>query len=80
MSNFTFSTEIYKSLFILKFQEAISCLNSLQSNASVIERRKSNPSQRYDNVPATSKYLSRVGVLPEDLNKLSVIHVAGLIH
>ena len=30
-----------------------------------------------DNIPATEIFLSRVGVTLEDLNKLSVIHVAG---
>lgn len=53
-------------------------LNSLQSNASVLQKvRQERINQNPENVPATERFLARVGVPLEDLDSLSVIHIAG---
>ena len=56
----------------------MAALNSLQSNAATIARaRKTRDKHANKNLVDTIKYLERVGVTLDDLDKLSVIHVAG---
>ena len=58
---------------------AVETLNSLQSNALVLERaRMQKDRHAVNNVPYTEKYLSRVGVTLNVLDsQLKVIHVSG---
>ncbi|XP_041769149.1 folylpolyglutamate synthase, mitochondrial isoform X1 [Anopheles merus] len=60
------------------YENAISSLNSLQSNSSVLQDsilRKHSEDNKHIN--DTLKYLLRVGVSMDHLNKLAVIHVSG---
>ncbi|KAK7078098.1 hypothetical protein SK128_023155, partial [Halocaridina rubra] len=58
--------------------EAVRLLNSLQTNAAVIQKiREQRENLAIQNIPATQRFLGRVGISLEDLDKLSVIHVAG---
>ncbi|XP_076054249.1 folylpolyglutamate synthase, mitochondrial-like [Oratosquilla oratoria] len=60
------------------YEEAVKTLNSLQTNAALLEKiRKGGVRTGPYNVPKTAEYLNRVGVSPEDVDKLSVIHIAG---
>ena len=60
------------------WQETVQTLNSLQSNAAVLQRiRQERGCRGSDNIPAVERYLGRVGVTLEDLDSLSVIHIAG---
>ena len=54
-------------------------LNSLQSNASVLEKaRLQKDRQAMLNVPFTEKYLNRIGISLDTINqKLRIIHVSG---
>lgn len=53
-------------------------LNFLQSNAAILQRiRQERGSRANDNIPATERFLAKVGVTLEDLDSLSVIHIAG---
>ena len=53
-------------------------MNSLQSNAAVLEKaRLQKDRQALYNVPFTEKYLNRVGIPLDVLDKLNVIHVSG---
>lgn len=60
------------------YDDAISALNGLQSIADTVQlaigRLHNSDSE---NVKETERYLNRVGVTLEDLDRLSVIHVAG---
>lgn len=63
------------------YNEAVSALNSLQTNAGALQearnRIKANQPQKV-NVEQTIKYLSRIGVTVKQLEaNLSVIHVSG---
>lgn len=63
-------------MFLL--QNAISSLNSLQSNSSVLQDsilRKHSEDNKHIN--DTLKYLLRIGVSMDHLNQLPVIHVSG---
>uniref|UniRef100_T1JI53 Folylpolyglutamate synthase n=1 Tax=Strigamia maritima TaxID=126957 RepID=T1JI53_STRMM len=60
------------------YEVAIEALNSLQSNASVLEeRRKTRLICPQENVKQTERYLNKIGIKVEDLDKLNVIHVSG---
>jgi len=61
------------------YELAVETLNSLQSNALVLERaRMQKDRHAVNNVPYTEKYLSRVGVTLNVLDsQLKVIHVSG---
>jgi folylpolyglutamate synthase len=53
-------------------------LNSLQSNASVIDAiRKSGNFKNEASIPEMKSYMKRLGYQVKDLNRLNVIHVAG---
>lgn len=63
-------------------QDAIIALNGLQSNTITLQKAYAKPiSQAHDNtclhVKETEKYLEKVGITLDDLDQLSVIHVAG---
>lgn len=57
------------------FQDAIAALNALQTNSVTIT--KSTHNIECKNVEETGRYLEKIGVTLDDLDKLSVIHVAG---
>ncbi|XP_022900038.2 folylpolyglutamate synthase, mitochondrial [Onthophagus taurus] len=64
-----------------KYDEAIIALNSLQSNAAYIRSRsyqKSSYEEDFNRtIVHTKKLLAKIGINKNDLNKLSIIHVAG---
>ncbi|XP_065575477.1 folylpolyglutamate synthase, mitochondrial-like isoform X1 [Artemia franciscana] len=60
------------------YEQAVAKLNSLQTNAAVLERAKQDKDRTAAlNVPQTEKYLQRLGILHFDLDKLNIIHVSG---
>lgn len=60
------------------YEEAISALNSLQTNAAQLQRsRKERQRNVHLNLPLTTKYLERSGMTLNDLDKLKIIHVSG---
>lgn len=60
------------------YEEAISSLNRLQSNASVIEvARKVRASDPARNLIHTRHYLSLIGITDQQLRQLNAIHVTG---
>ncbi|EPX74256.1 folylpolyglutamate synthase [Schizosaccharomyces octosporus yFS286] len=60
------------------FEDAIECLNSLQSNAKVLEAlRNRGKVPNDDSMTQMKEYLNRIGYQTSDLNRLNVIHVAG---
>lgn len=59
-------------------QEAVQTLNSLQTNAADLQRiRQDRTSLISRNISAVERYLKKVEVSLDDLDKLKVIHVAG---
>jgi len=60
------------------YSEAINALNSLQTNAKVLEKvRKERQKNVHMNLPTTVKYLERSGMTLEDLDTLKIVHVSG---
>ena len=60
------------------YKAAIALLNSLQTNAAVLEAiRKSGNLLNTQSIPEFQGYLERIHYTPSDLNKLNIIHVAG---
>ncbi|KDE04362.1 hypothetical protein MVLG_05241 [Microbotryum lychnidis-dioicae p1A1 Lamole] len=60
------------------YGSAISLLNSLQSNASVIDNiRKTGGKNGEAQMGETVGYLERLGYKPSDLNALNVLHITG---
>ncbi|KAI0796609.1 FolC bifunctional protein [Abortiporus biennis] len=60
------------------YNQAIDCLNTLQSNAATLEAsRASGGKLVHTAIPETIEYLQRIGYKPEDLNALNVIHITG---
>jgi len=60
------------------YSEAISALNSLQTNAKVLEKvRKERQKNVHLNLPTTVRYLERSGMTLQDLDTLKVVHVSG---
>ncbi|WWC86185.1 uncharacterized protein L201_001058 [Kwoniella dendrophila CBS 6074] len=60
------------------YSEAISLLNTCQSNAATIEAiRKSGGRLNEYAVSEMHDYLRKIGYKPEDLNKLNVVHITG---
>lgn len=66
------------AMFERTYAGAISALNSLQSNASAVERTRQNAG-KYDHLalPEMVEYLERIGWNQTDLNRLNVVHVTG---
>lgn len=61
-----------------QYEEAVQALNSLQTNASVLQvAREQGSRSGLVNIPTTERFLKKVGVSRDELDKLSVIHVAG---
>ena len=62
----------------LSYDEAITALNSLQTNAITLKKtRRERQKNVHLNLPITRKYFERSGMTMEDLNKLKIIHVSG---
>ncbi|KAK8865871.1 hypothetical protein IAR55_001019 [Kwoniella newhampshirensis] len=60
------------------YAEAISLLNTCQSNAATIEAiRKSGGRMNEYAISEMHDYLRRIGYQPDDLNKLNVVHITG---
>ncbi|TIA92747.1 hypothetical protein E3P99_00493 [Wallemia hederae] len=62
------------------YQQAIECLNSLQSNAATIAASQSasaSASRRSQTLHDMELYLSKMGYKPSDLNRLNVLHITG---
>lgn len=60
------------------YREAVDCLNSLQSNAAVLEAvRASGGRLSQFAMPEMLEYLGRIGYHPDQLNALNVIHITG---
>ncbi|VDD96029.1 unnamed protein product [Enterobius vermicularis] len=60
------------------YQEAVSKLNALQSNAVTLQKlRKKRELMQEVNVPETLLYLKLLGIKPEDIDRLKPIHVSG---
>ncbi|KAI8446202.1 Mur ligase [Phakopsora pachyrhizi] len=70
---------MYDEMTTRGYKEAISALNSLQSNASVLANIQAEASKVNSRnvLDQTSYYLSRIGYQPKDLNRLNVIHISG---
>ncbi|XP_048775690.1 folylpolyglutamate synthase, mitochondrial-like isoform X3 [Ostrea edulis] len=59
-------------------QEAVTALNTLQSNAQTLEKiRQQRGKKSEHNVPNMIKFAERVGITLDDVDKLSIIHVSG---
>ncbi|XP_047736730.1 folylpolyglutamate synthase, mitochondrial-like isoform X2 [Hyalella azteca] len=59
------------------YEEAITALNGLQSNAATIPNVRMQSDLSHFQLPETIKYMQRAGVTIDDLDQLSVIHVTG---
>ncbi|XP_043275007.1 folylpolyglutamate synthase, mitochondrial isoform X1 [Venturia canescens] len=59
------------------YEDAIRALNSLQSNAAYLRNVKNHKPKTNNTLDLTKKYLKRSGISLEQLDGLSVIHVAG---
>ena len=75
---FCFLREISTLVYIIT-QVAVETLNSLQSNAAVLEKaRLQKDRQAVFNVPYTEKYLNRIGISLDTIDQqLKIIHVSG---
>ncbi|KAB7493815.1 Folylpolyglutamate synthase, mitochondrial [Armadillidium nasatum] len=61
-----------------QYEEAVKTLNSLQSNSVTVELVKRHKNLRMsNNITETQKYLNRIGITLNVLDKLPVIHIAG---
>nr|XP_022322948.1 folylpolyglutamate synthase, mitochondrial-like [Crassostrea virginica] len=59
-------------------QEAVTKLNTLQSNAQTLEKIRQQRGKRSEqNIPNMIKFVERVGITLDDVDRLSVIHVSG---
>jgi len=62
----------------LSYDEAVTALNSLQTNAITLKKtRKERQANVHLNLPITRKYLERSGMSLDDLDQLKIIHVSG---
>lgn len=60
------------------YEDAVESLLNLTSNANAInEAVKSKWATAERSIPKMRKYLERTGLTPEDVDKLSVIHISG---
>ncbi|KAG1755551.1 Mur ligase, partial [Suillus lakei] len=60
------------------YRDAIDALNSLQTNAAILEAVRAAGAQLNPNaIPEMIDYLRRVGLEPSQLNNLNVIHITG---
>ncbi|KAK6512465.1 Folylpolyglutamate synthetase [Arthrobotrys musiformis] len=59
-------------------QDAITALNSFQSNFAALEALRKNPGYSSQNsLPEMAEWFRRAGYKPSDFNHLSILHVAG---
>jgi folylpolyglutamate synthase len=59
-------------------QDAVTALNSLQTNSSILEQlRKSGGRMNTTSLPEMREWLRRINYTPEDLNSLNMIHITG---
>ena len=63
----------------IDYKTAIHLLNQLQTNAQNIQQaiEKEKSSNASKSLEKTTYFLSLIGIEPEDLNRLNVVHVAG---
>ncbi|KZS97779.1 tetrahydrofolylpolyglutamate synthase [Sistotremastrum niveocremeum HHB9708] len=59
------------------YEEAITKLNTLQSNFATLEAARRVGGVNEYAIAETEEYLARIGYSPSDLNRLNVIHVTG---
>lgn len=59
------------------YQQAIECLNSLQSNAATIAASTKRESRRGHTLRDMEAYLRKMGYSAHDLTKLNVVHITG---
>ncbi|KAI0213240.1 Folylpolyglutamate synthase, mitochondrial [Lamellibrachia satsuma] len=59
------------------YEEAVRTLNTLQSNAAVLEKARQLHALKQLSLPETVQFASRAGISLDDLDKLSAIHVSG---
>ncbi|XP_041370264.1 folylpolyglutamate synthase, mitochondrial-like [Gigantopelta aegis] len=60
------------------YEDAVSTLNSLQSNAAAIEKaRKERDTRCKQNIPCMIEFIRRSGLTLEDVDMLPVIHISG---
>ncbi|KAF9451644.1 FolC bifunctional protein [Macrolepiota fuliginosa MF-IS2] len=60
------------------YRDAIDHLNSLQSNAAVLDAVRASGGRSSEfAIPEMLEYLERIGYKPNDLNALNVIHITG---
>lgn len=63
---------------MFSYKEAVEKLNSLQSNAALLEKlRKAGPTMNKKSLPEMRDYFKRIGYQPKDFDKLNLIHVTG---
>ena len=60
------------------YEDAVKRLNGLQSNSKILEAlRRSGGKMNEQAIPEMKEWLRKSGYVPEDLNRLNVIHVTG---
>ncbi|KAI9487178.1 MAG: Mur ligase [Benjaminiella poitrasii] len=60
------------------YKEAVEKLNSLQSNAALLEKlRKAGPRMNEKSLPEMREYFKRIGYEPKEFDRLNLIHVTG---
>ena len=60
------------------YEDAVKRLNGLQTNSKILEAlRRSNGKMNEQAIPEMKEWLRKTGYVPEDLNRLNVIHVTG---
>ncbi|XP_070531989.1 folylpolyglutamate synthase, mitochondrial-like isoform X2 [Ptychodera flava] len=60
------------------YEEAVRVLNTLQTNAAVLEKIRRDRGRRNEkSLPETIQFLERVGITLDDIDNLSIIHVSG---
>ncbi|KAG6378713.1 FolC bifunctional protein [Boletus reticuloceps] len=61
----------------MSYQDAISSLNTLQSNAATLAAAASRVLRNEEVLAEMNEFVTRIGLTPDDLNALNVIHVTG---
>ncbi|RIA83423.1 Mur ligase [Glomus cerebriforme] len=60
------------------YADAVNCLNSLQTNAAILEAiRSSNGYLNKSSLPEFREFCRKIGYEPSDFNRLNVIHITG---
>lgn len=73
-----FSLRKFSTKMSFTYKEAVDKLNSLQSNAALLEQlRKAGPRMNEKSLPEMREYFKRIGYEPKDFDKLNLIHVTG---